>query len=376
MHSSQKQTLCALALLISVCCSGFAQPIAAVAENSQQTTASELASKAAVFLRSSQAEDGSFSGYAGPGVTALVTTSLLRNGYTSADPTVARGIEYVLKHVQEDGGVYAKGSAYRNYETSLAVLCLSEVNEKGKHDSTIAAANEFLKGLQWDEKEGHGPDSLSYGGGGYGKHSRPDLSNTSFLIDALIAAGNGPDDPAVQRALIFVSRTQNLESKHNATPFAGKVGDGGFYYTPAAGGTSQAGETPNGGLRSYGSMTYAGLKSMLYAGVDADDPRAKAAYSWIQKHFTLVENPGMGQAGVFYYYHTFAKALDAIGEDLVVDQRGNSHDWRSELVAKLAELQRPDGSWINGNERWLEADPNLATGYSLLALSYCRESAE
>ena len=32
-----------------------------------------------------------------------------------------------------------------------------------------------------------------YGGAGYGKHSRPDLSNTSFLIDALRAVGNEAD---------------------------------------------------------------------------------------------------------------------------------------------------------------------------------------
>src|SRR5690606_19174736 len=112
----------------------------------------------------------------------------------------------------------------------------------------------------------------AYGGAGYGSHRRPDLSNTSFLIDALKATGNGPDDEAMQKALIFVSRCQNLETEHNTTPFAAKNPDGGFYYTPAAGGTSQAGTLPDGGLRSYASMTYAGLKSMIYCGLEKDDP--------------------------------------------------------------------------------------------------------
>lgn len=352
---------------------GLAQPAGSVAAPAASPSASKLAAKGIAFLRGSQSEDGSWSSHAGPGITALVTTSLVRSGLTAADPVVSGGVDYVLKHVREDGGIYAEGSTYRNYETSLAVLCLSELNSDGKYDETIAGADKFLKGLQWDDEDGHGPDSYSYGGGGYGKHSRPDLSNTSFLIDALVAAGNGPDDPALQRALIFVSRTQNLESKHNATQFADKVGDGGFYYTPAAGGTSQAGQTANGGLRSYGSMTYAGLKSMIYAGVDASDPRVEAAYSWIQKHFTLAENPGMGQQGLYYYYHTFAKALDAIGEDQIADDEGQKHDWRSELVAKLAELQQADGSWLNETDRWFESDPNLVTGYALLALSYCND---
>jgi len=374
MQLSPKKCFTAIILCLTASGISFAQPPASAEAPAQQLSASKLAAKGIDFLKGSQADDGSFSSHAGPGVTALVTTSLVRNGLTAADPVVSRGVEYVLEHVRKDGGIYGEGSTYRNYETSLAVLCLSELNKDGKYDKTIAGADSFLKGLQWDDEDGHGPGSYSYGGGGYGKHSRPDLSNTSFLIDALVAAGNGPDDPALQRALVFVSRTQNLESKHNATQFAGKVGDGGFYYTPAAGGTSQAGETPNGGLRSYGSMTYAGLKSMLYAGVDASDPRVKAAYSWIQKHFTLAENPGMGQQGVFYYYHTFAKALDAIGENQVADDQGQKHDWRAELVAKLGELQKSDGSWLNETDRWFESDPNLVTGYALLALSYCNNA--
>jgi squalene-hopene/tetraprenyl-beta-curcumene cyclase len=213
---------------------------------------------------------------------------------------------------------------------------------------------------------------MSYGGAGYGSHSRPDLSNTSFLIDALHAAGAQADDPALDRALVFVSRCQNLESPHNTTEFAAKVNDGGFYYTIAAGGESQAGKTPDGGLRSYGSMTYAGLKSMIFCGVGPDDPRVKAAYEWARKHYTLTENPGMGADGMYYYFHTFAKALDAVGDDTLVDAGGASHDWRRELAERLFELQKDDGSWVNASQRWLESDPNLTTAYSLLALSYCQ----
>ena len=41
----------------------------------------------------------------------------------------------------------------------------------------------------------------------------------------------------------------------------------------------------------------------------------KAAVNWCRHHYTLEENPGMGTAGLYYYYHTFAKAMDALGED-------------------------------------------------------------
>ncbi|TWT90100.1 Prenyltransferase and squalene oxidase repeat protein [Pseudobythopirellula maris] len=323
------------------------------------------------FLRSSQAEDGSFSSHAGPAITALVATGLMENGRSPSDPMVSKAVDYVVRFANEDGSISSPQSTHRNYETCVAVQCLKATGDT-KHKPLLDAAEKFLKGLQWDEEEGHGPTSTSYGGAGYGNHRRPDLSNTSFLIEALHELGTEADDPAMQKALAFVSRAQNLETEHNTTPFADKVNDGGFYYTPAAGGSSQAGETASGGLRSYGSMTYAGLKSMIFAGLDQDDPRVAAALKWIGASYTLAENPGMGTSGLYYYYHTFAKALDAAGESVVVDADGEEHDWRQDLVTKLAELQKEDGSWINANERWLEADPNLSTSYCLLALAHCR----
>ena len=198
------------------------------------------------------------------------------------------------------------------------------------------------------------------------------MSNTNFMIDALKATGNAADSKAIQQALIFISRCQNLESEHNTTPFSAKNPDGGFYYTPAAGGTSQAGKTEAGGLRSYGSMTYAGLKSMIYAGVGPKDQRVKAAVEWVTKNYDLKSNPGLGDAGLYYYYHTFAKALDAVGKEVLVDADQRRHPWRSELLSELARRQRKDGSWINTNSRWLEGDANLVTGYALLALAYCQ----
>ena len=169
-----------------------------------------------------------------------------------------------------------------------------------------------------------------------------------------------------------MSRCQNLETEHNTTPFAAKNPDGGFYYTPTGEGSSPAGKTANGGLRSYGSMTYAGLKSMIFAGVADDDPRVRAALDWARQHYSLTENPGLGEAGLYYYYHLFAKALAATGMKTLTDESGQQHDWRAELIAELAAHQKDNGSWVNADSRWLEGDPNLVTGYALLTLSYCK----
>ena len=333
--------------------------------------------KAIQFLMAKgQAANGSFTAQAGPGVTAIVVTGILSQGRSPDDPVVAKALKYLEKFIQPDGGIYAPENFYKNYETSLGLMAFASADRGGKNEKfqkIVKNAEKFLKEIQWDERQSQ--DQTYYGGAGYGKSKRPDLSNTQFLLDALKAAGAGPDDPAVKKALIFVSRCQNLETEHNTTPFAAKNPDGGFYYTPASGGVSQAGlALPNGGLRSYGSMTYAGLKSMIYAGVGPDDPRVKAAVQWLRLHYDLKSNPGMAkpEEGLYYYYHTFAKALDAYGKDEFIDAKDVKHDWRKELIAELLSRQKEDGSWVNPADRWMEGDPNLVTAYSLLALSYCK----
>ncbi|MCA9013945.1 MAG: terpene cyclase/mutase family protein [Planctomycetaceae bacterium] len=324
------------------------------------------------FLKNSQLDDGLWTTETVPGISALVTTALLESGVPASDPVVAKALKRLEGFIQKDGGIYYSKSNHRNYETCISIMALSAANEGGRYDATIKNAEKFLRGLQWDEGEGLESSDTAFGGAGYGSHQRPDLSNTQYLIEALRKAGVKSDDPAIQKALIFVSRTQNLESEYNTTPFSSKVNDGGFYYTPAAGGTSQAGKTPDGGLRSYGSMTYAGLKSMIYAGVDQNDKRVKAANEWIRRHYSLKENPGMGQQGLFYYFHTFAKALDTMQVEQFKEADGTVHNWRSELINHLAGLQHENGSWTNKAERWYEADPNLATAYALLALAHCQ----
>ncbi len=339
-------------------------------------TIEKVANRAIEYLKSTgqNPEDGSFSAFAGPAVTSLVTAGMIKHGLTIEDPAVAKALTYIQSFVQPDGGIYKTDSMYKNYETSLAILCLVEANQDGRFDELLQNAVRYTKGTQWAEGRNISESDDRYGGFGYGKHERPDLSNTSYAIDALIAAGVDRDSPEMQRVLKFVSRTQNLESAFNELPHAAKVNDGGFIYTPAGGGETKSTTTEIGGLRSYGSMTYAGLKSMLYAGVDKDDIRVQAATDWIRRHYDLKNNPGMGAEGLYYYYHLFAKALDAMGADTFEDQQGVQHDWREELFNELADRQAADGSFTNqGSSRWMEGDANLVTGYVLLALAYCKD---
>ena len=265
--------------------------------------------RAVRFLASNQASDGSLSSHVGIGPTALATLGLLRTGGSPTDPQIAKSLKYLEEYTQESGGIYTPGSRISVYETCIALVCFAEANRDGRYNEMLKHADKFLRDGQWGENRDKEKSDVYYGGAGYGGMSRPDLSNTAFLIEALKASGAKADDEAIQKALVFVSRCQNLESEHNTTPFAGKVNDGGFYYTPVVGRQDEERQTAAGGLRSYGSMTYSGLKSMVYAGLTSDDPRVKATVQWIRDHYDVKNNPGMGDAGLYYYYHTGDTAL-------------------------------------------------------------------
>ena len=328
--------------------------------------------RGANFLKTTQAADGSWTSPESPGISGLVTFSMLQSGIPANDAVVDKALKHLETFIQPDGGIYSPKSYHSNYETAICLLAFNSANTSHKYDELIQRADRYLRKLQWDESEQTDKSDSKYGGAGYGRtNDRPDLSNTTFFLDALQAAGAKGDDPAVQNALIFLSRCQNLESAHNTTPFPAKVNDGGFYYTPAAGGNSQAGNTENGGLRAYASMTYAGLKSMVFAGLTAEDPRVKAALEWISNHYSVQENPGLGQQGVYYYFQIFAKSLATLDLDYATDIDGKQHDWRKELAEHLFQRQQANGAWLNKNDRWYEGDPNLATAYTLMAMKYC-----
>jgi squalene-hopene/tetraprenyl-beta-curcumene cyclase len=311
------------------------------------------------YLRGTQAEDGSWS--KSVGVTALALRAFLEShrGYSEEDGAfITRSVKFLLDHVNPDGSI-SETNQNRNYNTAVAMIALQDTKNPA-YAEVVKNAQQFLKGLQIDEQEGYEPSHKYYGGIGYGGDERPDLSNIYMAIEALKATDFDPKDPVWEKALVFVSRSQN-DSETNDQEFAGN--DGGFAYMP--------GYSPHGDAVSYGGMTSAGLLSLLFAGVDKNDPRVQAAHDWIRANYTLETNPGAkGNQGLFYYYNVFSKAMAAYGEPEVTDTQGVAHNWRNDLAAKLISLQGADGSWVNkDSKRWWEGDPNLCTAWSVIALN-------
>jgi len=331
------------------------------------------------YIVSHQTEEGYWTDDNMPAFTALALSSILaapnRDPQKDLSEAEQRGFDFILENQKVDGGIYVRGLA--TYNTSISVMALLAGNQPEFRDPIIKARR-FLIGQQQD----HGEDNPVHGGIGYGgRLAHSDLSNTHLAIEAIyhsrriLDATEQADEKDLdwEAALTFISRTQNLEES-NDLPWASNEDSerGGFVYTPTE---SMAGEyqRPDGqvGLRSYGSMTYAGLLSMIYAEVDADDPRVTSAKEWIERHYTLEENPRMGAEGLYYYYHTMSKALSAANVDRLSPDGESIVNWRAELAVKIFEEQQADGSWVNSeSSRWMEDDPVLVTAYSLLTLAH------
>lgn len=293
-----------------------------------------------------------------------------------------------LNSLQRDDGSIHQGRVV-NYVTSASVMALAGDRE---YADTVKKARAFLIDLQADEGEGYSEGDIYYGGIGYGGDERPDLSNLQMALEALVASGSGKDDREIKLALKYLERCQNRSESNDVEVTRDGIviksgDDGGAGYAP---GESKAGliELDDGTRvpRSYGSMSYALLKGFAFAGLTKDDPRVAALWKWLRENYTLDVNPGFPRGGdpvapyqgLFYYYNTMAKALDAFGSEEIVTPDGVAHDWRSELAGKLVALQsKADGSWVNVNApRWWEGNPVLATSYALQALAATRPSSE
>lgn len=334
-----------------------------------RTEVKKAISRAISWLRTQQQSDGRFAdssvinddgsiGNKGvnPALTALVVYGIAKSPLADEmrhTDMFQRALAYIKRNVKPDGGIYHDSFA-TTYQTSVCLCAISAVRDPADRP-IITAAQRFLKSLQATEQTGLSRTNSNYGGWGYSAGGREaDLSNLQFALTALKESGLTAHDAVWEKALQFVQRCQNISV------------DGGFIYRP---GESKAGVDENGDYRSYASMTYAGLLSFIYCSVDKDDKKVLAALEWLRKNYNLEENVPIGKQGLYYSYHTMAKALAAYGDRTFVDSSGRQHDWFNELASTLLKKQHPQGFWVNTSSRWFETDKVLVTAYAILALS-------
>jgi squalene-hopene/tetraprenyl-beta-curcumene cyclase len=334
--------------------------------------------KAISWLDANQNTNGFWSTADHPAVTALALAAFMGepSGRFKTNASVKKGYAFLLNNIQSDGGIYRK--ELQNYNTSLSILALVAA-KNSKYETAIRNARQWLLGQQIDLGEKGKIDSPFDGGIGYGTHGpRSDMNNTYTALEALYYSKefdtdknlSGAKDLNWKAVLNFLQSCQNLPGYNKETWASDDAKNkGGFVYDLTE---SKAGSETNASgkvaLRSYGSISYAGLLSYIYADLKRDDPRVVAVLDWLAKNFSLEENPGMGAQGYYYYLHLMTKGLSAAGVDKLELEDGKKIDWRKEVAMKLINLQKADGSWANENGRWWEKDPALVTSYAVISL--------
>ena len=328
------------------------------------------------WLAAHQQPDGSWSDGSFPALTALPLWAFLRGDHPDKEKVVSNAVAYILSCRQDDGGIYRtiegrKGGGLSNYNTAICITALNDVGDPSLIP-VILKARKFLSESQY-----FGDDHF-HGGMGYDaptKRAYTDLLNTYYAAEAMRLTqhledvrpeAEGRADLDWKAAAAFASRLQNRAG-------GGPDHAGGFVYNPV---DPKAGASTNADgvvtFRSYGSITYAGMMTLLYAEVAPNDARVKSAVSWATRHWTLEENPGLGQLGIYFFYNIMAKCLSAYGIDSIHTPAGRI-DWRKDIVNKLIELQVHEADtghayWVNPQGKYMEGDKILTTAYSLLVL--------
>jgi ferric-dicitrate binding protein FerR (iron transport regulator) len=113
------------------------------------------------------------------------------------------------------------------------------------------------------------------------------------------------------------------------------------------------GEAPSpGGRTSYGSMTAGAAGSLVMYHYMLGEPWMKddailKGLEWMIGHFTVTENPGLGdprktEQYTWHYYYLYA--MERLGIMYGTETLG-AHDWYMEGATYLLKAQKPSGSW-------------------------------
>ncbi|MBI2931281.1 MAG: terpene cyclase/mutase family protein [Planctomycetes bacterium] len=363
----------------------------------------EAYTKAADWLVAEQDKSGAWCQQPKPDlkVPSVAYTGLVVAAFADAPAEIrkktadaaAKGCEFIVSKQNSDGsfGEGPAGAFLKTYTTAIAMMALSLAAPE-KHRDAIANARGYLKSHQ--VKEGIDRGGMGYGDEEPGKAQKAiaNMSTTGFAAEGMKraeVAGVPADEEFWKLVVEFAQRCQNSSETNTDKEFVAKLkeqglsvgDDGGLYYAPAAdraihkAGTVKLADKEV--IQSYGSMTYEGIKTYLYAGLRKDDPRVKAAVDWVRKNWDVEKHPGFPfdaqkrhhLRGLFYYYAAMARAMDALGENPFKTFDGKEHDWAAELGEQLLKLQKENKLWSNENPGWYESDPVLVTSYVLNTLN-------
>jgi len=294
------------------------------------------------YLLRDQAPDGRWSEYNEfpGGVTALCTLALLNSGVPVDDPKLQRALNHLRKIEPQ-----------KTYTVALQtmVLCAAEPDR----DRALIRRN-----VQWLEKT-QIKSGVRSGGWGY-PDAAGDGSNSQFALLALHEAervGVSATNQTWRLALDYWLERQN--------------GDGSWFYNPGAAAT--------------GSMTCAGIGSVVIAASKLNPPDARVVggkvqccadqehnsavergLNWLGAHFTLSHNPGLGPITSALYDYYYIYGVERVGR-LTAQRFIGDHDWYREGCDQLVRQQdKLSGFWRGAGPR---DGTQILTSFALLFLA-------
>jgi len=322
-----------------------------------------------------------------PAVTGLVVAALggapasLKAKYK---PAVDKAVAYLISKVNADGSVGEgpTGTFIKTYATGCAMMGWASVERTDKVANAIRGAQAYMKQNQLKE----GKDM---GGTGYGDESPggrkgiANLSTTGFSSEGMHLSGLPQDDEYWKLVVKFVRKCQNNSEINNDPEFVAELkakglvvgNDGSLYYAPDVNQQKLPAKkvADKESIAGYGSMTYDGIKTYLYAGLKKDSPEVKSAMDWVRKNYSVEVHPGwpfdqtqrQHLRGLYHYYMVMSRALDAYGENPFETFDGKKHNWANEIAEQFVKQVKESKMWKNENPAWFEGDPILTTSYVL-----------
>ena len=168
---------------------------------------------------------------------------------------------------------------------------------RAEDTATIEGARKYLADHLLDEGEGIAKDNKFYGGIGYGGTSDggiADIISLELGLRAMKEADLPANDPAWQKAIQFLQRTQNHQRDQRPDVERHRRR---FRLLPWL----QSDRRHDDLVRQRHVCGH----SELCVGQPAEErpPRAECAASWIGEHYTVDENPGIGAQGALLLLH-------------------------------------------------------------------------
>ncbi|MSR63538.1 MAG: hypothetical protein EXS08_13955 [Planctomycetes bacterium] len=264
------------------------------------------------WLLAQQLVDGSWGERQGDypsGQTALSLYALLKSGVSAQHAAVQQALLQLEAR-----------PADRTYSLACQVFAVAALQDPARQ-GWLAKMTEQL--LAWQQADG----GWSYPG------DQTDLSNTQYAALALRAALRaGVEIPAAAWTELADFALRHQESRRKSELEAG------FSYTPG----NDAGYT--------GSMTTAGIGMLAICRAahgermspqqrQATEAGIEAGVAWLEKHWTVTQNPNKGDYHLYYLY-----GLERVGSLLEREKLG-SHAWYTEGAQFLVHAQEASGAW-------------------------------